>query len=377
MGWPAKVWLYTSGDPRHALRGWVAMDPAHRRHDNMLAWLAQASLTWARDEVLCTQCMTHAPWGSQGDFGVLRDAALELLHNNDWRMDLFQHYYKTISFQLHDGVLTASFGDEDHQAWVWEFVKESWIFQSTGPKSKAGRWYQRFDLSAKALCWWAVFEMTLCYIGIHQGWLTDSEQHMASPLLSTVSALDAAASNSAAASNDTTAGAPQAGATQRLDRSVARSNNRVMDRLFARCENYFHVAFKIFGNTSLRSLWCILRRVTEPQRHPHGRTLVMCDTKRGGVEWGIAMARREYVAELTDIVEAGNDARLLYATGLLSHSERAKDMVHPPQVSQAICEHAFKYIVALVTTELLWLRRYSEEPQRCWTRALAAPRPAS
>ena len=179
--------------PFLAMPGSVDMDPAHRRHDNMYLAMSRAGLTFARDEVLLTQCLTHAPWGSMSNFGTLKEAACEFFTDFDESNDLFTHFYPAISMQLHAGVLPSTFLAWDHKQWVWECCRESWIFRTSGSQTKAGRWYQVFEASSKALVWWKVYEMILCYIGLHQGWLEDCKGEDVQPLVSTVAAVEASA----------------------------------------------------------------------------------------------------------------------------------------------------------------------------------------
>lgn len=186
IGWSCKAWAVSSSHPEHALRGWLNPDPAHRRHNNVALALGVANATWARDEVMVTQCVLHAPWGAHANFAVLKEAAGEVFSNFDHRSELFTSYYSAIAFQLHSGKLPTAFGSDEHMQWTWQCCEESWIFKTTGSKTKTGRWFQVFDRNSKALVWWKVYEMILCYIGLHQGWLDHCDDIDDVTLISTV-----------------------------------------------------------------------------------------------------------------------------------------------------------------------------------------------
>ena len=253
--------------------------------------LTRSQLTWARNEVLCTQTMTSAPFGTKAHFGNMAQAAEQFFANFDMRSDRFQYYYPGISFQLHDGMLPVEYGTAEHMAHIREMCEASRIFASAGTKTKSGRWYQIFEKGHKFQPWWKTVEMMLCYIGLHQGWLTHVDEadvqtllpggqgregHMADPSSSgaTPAALDKAAPPAVSSS----------------PKAVALSNTGI-DKKMAKCRNYLHVAFMILRNDGLRSLWLLLQAVTEPQKHAHGRTLVMCETRQGGGTVGLGDGR--------------------------------------------------------------------------------------
>ena len=156
------------------------------------------------------------------------------------------------------------------------------MLKISGTQVKAGRWYQVFEKSPKGIGWWKVYDMLLCYIGLHQGWLAHHNDHPCVPLVSTVATLDAAAA--ASASGGAVADAALPGDREPSSgpggRSVGRSN-RCVDKLLVRCKNYFHVAYTICQNDALRSLWIMMLAVTEPQKQSHGETLVQCETREG------------------------------------------------------------------------------------------------
>lgn len=334
IGWPANVFLLIVDSPKK-LRGWSSMNPAHRRHNNVNLALSKASVMWSRDEVLCLQSLTAAPYGAKSHFSVLREAANQMFLTLDHLSDFFGFYYPEISFQVHGGRLPGDFGSAEPRLFMWDFCAEAWAFKRPGTSSKAGRWFQVFYQSRPMRPYWKLLEMVLAFVGLHQEWLNYADDFEHPPLLSTIARLDAAAGVARASG-------PAEVADQLARASVGGSNRAMMSKLMSRCRNYFHVVYCIYKNTALRSLWILIEVITEPVRIAHGQTLVACDSRLGGSLWEIDLATGKYSEEVTMIAGAIGDQALMQECQLDSICATAAPFLHP-QVQVAICEAAWRY----------------------------------
>lgn len=310
------------------------MDPAHRRHDNMLAAIAKSKLAWARDEVLATQTVGAAPFGTHGHHGVLAGAAEEFFGNFTYTCDLFQHFYPAICFQAYGGKHPPEYGFDSHMQLLWAMCEDFWGFASPGTRTKVGRWYQIFAKGAKLLPWWKLCEMILVYVGLHQGWLDDDSPEDRPALLSTLANMAATEASADAADAANVAPSSAAAPSAPADRSVARSN-RFLDRMMNRCKNLLHVTYHIFRNDALRALWMLMQAATEPHKVAHGINLQMLDTRDGGLEWEWSMAEGQYTETLTSILLAISDPDLMIGAGLQAHSVRSTGNLLSAEVAQA------------------------------------------
>ena len=77
IGWPANYLLCFSQD----LRGWMIMDPSHRRHINVHDAMRDSSLAHLKHEMTICVNLGPAPWGSCGHFFRYREAAEEYFAN--------------------------------------------------------------------------------------------------------------------------------------------------------------------------------------------------------------------------------------------------------------------------------------------------------
>jgi hypothetical protein len=71
IGWPSNYFLYF----HQKLRGWMFMDPSHRRYNNVLDALKDSCLAHLKHEMTICVNLGSAPWGSCGHFFRYKEAA--------------------------------------------------------------------------------------------------------------------------------------------------------------------------------------------------------------------------------------------------------------------------------------------------------------
>ena len=208
-----------------------------------------------------------------------------------------------------------------------------------------------------ACCACATKAMVLVYVGMIQGWAADhQDDDVTPPLLSTVRRMEAGGAAGAAPP----AGGDAAAAVQR--RGPVAQSNRSMQAMMKKCKSYHHVAYKMFSNSALRSLWIMLDTVTAPQRLAHGEALVMQDTRLGCSDWEWQQAEETWAVMLADVVGALSDTDALKDAQLLTHNSHSQPFILPAEVQSEIAAHIFSYAMHLINLEILWLRRYSHQP---------------
>lgn len=281
-GFPAKRMLF-SNSTGACLRGFFDLDPCHRRHNNVMHSLQSSGLGWAKAEVAISQNMSSAPWGTNAFYNSLKAAAEELFDSWDLSEEIFQVYYPRIAFELSAGRLAPDFGSPHHIDEVFAAARAAWPLHRKGSRTRTGRWFQIFDREKENLPYWGVLAMVLHYIGLVSGWAAVGVDGVEAAEQTPSVGVASSTCGSGGAQAPAVRALPPSGASAAASvpkQQVAQSN-RDVEALRSKAENYQHLTLMIYGNTTLRSLWLLVDRITDPIKLEHSATTVTTKTRKG------------------------------------------------------------------------------------------------
>ena len=133
-----KFWLFL----KRGIRGWLWIDPTHRRHNNWTSACNDAAAGWALKDMALICSIGSAPWGSAGHFGKYNDAATELSENFDHKDALWQLVYPLVAFLKFKGNLPFDWRGDESCKRLWSELPVNKVIANKGAKAKLGRWYQ-------------------------------------------------------------------------------------------------------------------------------------------------------------------------------------------------------------------------------------------
>lgn len=259
--------------------------------------------------------------------------------------------YPRIAWQLRRGQVPASMHTAGHMEYIWDVCQECWCFHRKGVRSRSGRWFQVFEQAGHHLPYFEALALILEYIGIHEGWVE---------VLGSSEATSGAANRLAAALDGGAGADAQSGQDSR--RTPVAASNAAAETLMRKCANYKHMAFEIVTNASLHSLWSALQVLIGPCMHEHNLTIIKQKTMEGSANWLKDMASGKYLGYLRETLDLLGHHDMLVASGLKAHSIDSGFALLPLNDAKAIGATLFMFVVKLLGTELLWLRRYNHSP---------------
>ena len=164
-----KFWLYL----RMHMRGWVWIDPTHRRENNWKNSCSEAGAAWCLKDMALICSIGSAPWGKCGHFDKYSDAMLEYTTNFDCNDELWVLAYPYVAAVFFEGKLPINWKSDECRQELWHTMVSSTIMKFKGSKAKLGRWYQ-------TTCRWRAVKLELgflavaiLYIGVTLKWYRD------------------------------------------------------------------------------------------------------------------------------------------------------------------------------------------------------------
>jgi hypothetical protein len=166
-----KFWLFL----KKQVRGWLWIDPTHRRHNNWTSACSDASAGWVLKDMALICSIGSAPWGSAGHFGKYSDAAIEYTENFDHSDPLWQLVYPLVAFLFYKGNLPFDWQGDECCKGLWSHLRENKTIAFKGSKAKLGRWFQATNRWRNMQENFGFLAVAILYIGITMKWYADLE----------------------------------------------------------------------------------------------------------------------------------------------------------------------------------------------------------
>ena len=126
-----KFWLFLQ---RH-VRGWLWVDPTHRRHNNWTGACSDAKAGWGLKDMALVCSTGPAPWGRCGHFGKRSEALQEYTENFDHIGAVWCMAYPYVAWVYHGGKLPHGWMTEKHSRALWDEMEGSRLANAKGDKA--------------------------------------------------------------------------------------------------------------------------------------------------------------------------------------------------------------------------------------------------
>ena len=291
-GWPANYFLYFSQD----LRGWMIMDPSHRRHNNVHDALRDSSLAHLKHEMTICVNLGSAPWSSCGHFFRYREAAEEYSTNPTESDSLCVEVYPFLVHDLWGGQPQAEFGSAGHMKLVFDVARQAPIFFGKGDKTQLNRWLQFTIRWRQFETWASVLLPIIVHVGINLSWWTCLEN---SPLGLGLEGLPGSGFNirgqdeageelrQAAAQGDDEAGEKLRQAAGRPKAATgggrgAKGSGDIAEKLIG-IKSSLYVVGDISASRVHRAMFIAIAAISQPVELEHARTIGEHRTRSGAL----------------------------------------------------------------------------------------------
>ena len=153
------------------LRGTLGHDRCHRHQNGKDDACRTAGLMVSTLEFAMANAVRRKPFGKEGNHRILHGVAKEMFAVHSATSELFAPFYDSICDDLDEP--TAIRGTDEHQAVVWEKVKDLLSKQGVGSETKNSRWWS-IELELRVLRpVRSSTAMLLTHMGLRRGWYKD------------------------------------------------------------------------------------------------------------------------------------------------------------------------------------------------------------